>query len=78
MNLGNFSAHNGGETVNFVTPNLDNDHVLYLDVDNDGEGYKTFLFIISQVDDQTMYINRQAFRNVRDEDSSSPDTGDDG
>lgn len=77
MSLDSFNAYNQG-IANFVTPNLDNDHVLYLDVDNDGEGYKTFLFIISQVDDQTMYINRQAFRNVRDEDSSAPDTGDGG
>ena len=76
MSLDSFNAYNQG-IANFVTPNLDNDHVLYLDVDNDGEGYKTFLFIISQVDDQTMYINRQAFRNVRDEDSTDPDTGDD-
>lgn len=76
MSLDSFDAYNQG-IANFVTPNLDNDHVLYLDVDNDGEGYKTFLFIISQVDDQTMYINRQAFRNVRDEDSSAPGTGDD-
>lgn len=78
MNLGNFSARNGGETVNFVTPNLDNDHILHLDTGDDGEGYKIFLFIISQVDDQTIYINRQAFRNVRDEDSTAPDDGDDG
>ena len=50
MSLDSFNAYNQG-IANFVTPNLDNDHVLYLDVDNDGEGYKTFLFIISQVDD---------------------------